>query len=653
MTRVTRALGALLLAAGCRSSDTAPKPPPERLLTPEGAHHPTGAFSPDGKRVAYWAAGDTAWELRVAAADLSGARTLATTRDWNAPILWSPEGNRIAFGSSAASFGDVWVVAPDSGSPRQITHAPGVAFPLQWFPRGGGRLSYSATDVGGVIRSQQVDLASGAARPLLPEKLTNFGFWSPDGTRIAYMLADNGKNTLWLADSSGANPRQLTSEGLETFGGGVSPWSPDGSTLLYVSRRTGFGDIWALSVADGKSRQLTHDIREDGQPAWSPDGKWIAFISNRGRQTDVWVMPAAGGQERRVTDDEAVESNLQWVDASTLGFQTGRQTGTLSLISVADGSERPLTSDSIRISTFDVSPDGREVVYGVERGGGVSEVQVAPIAGGPARTVVPGPNDNGDPYWSPDGKEILFFSNRTGSGDIWVVDAAGGTPRALTNWPTDEVDGEWAADSRSVYFLSGRGGGSFFDLYQVPVGGGEPKRLTTTGSILNVEPSRGSPDVFITGIGKTAGRFVLSDIRPDGSTLTLWDKSNVTGLSHRRISPTGDSLVVQVDEPGGGFSSLLVSVKEHQSHPILDKQETAGAWSPDGKQILYYFGSPNADLGVFDLASGTKRRLTTTPESEGSTQWLPDSKSVVVLRSFPKRRIATVDVSGLLRGVTP
>ena len=51
----------------------------------------------------------------------------------------------------------------------------------------------------------------------------------------------------------------------------------------------------------------------------------------------------------------------------------------------------------------------------------MSEVVVAPIAGGPARTVVPGPSDNGDPYWSPDGKTILFFSNRSGSGDLWVT----------------------------------------------------------------------------------------------------------------------------------------------------------------------------------------------------------------------------------------
>ena len=640
------ALGAVLLVSAC-TPGAAPLPR-ETILTPEGARHTRSRFSPDGSRVAYWAAGPAGWELRVARADLSGSRVLATSRDVFESILWSPDGHSIAFSSNAASFADVWIVSPDSGAPTRLTTAPGSEYPQQWYPRG-GRLAYLATEEGGVLRTNVLELGTGRTAPLLAEKRSSIGMWSPDGSRIAYVVLEGSKSTIWLADSSGADARQLTTEGVESFEGSGSPWSPDGSELLYVSRRTGTADIWALAVNGGARRQLTHDVRDDGWPAWSPDGKWIAFISSRGRQTDVWVMPAGGGREMRVTDDEASENNLQWVGASkTLAFQTGRSSGTLSVITVADGSERQITPDSLQITSFDVSPDGHEVVYGVFRGGGVSEVQVVPIGGGPARTLVPGPADNGDPYWSPDGKQILFFSNRSGSGDLWVVDPRGGEPRALTTWPTEEVDGEWAADSKSAYFLSGRGGGAFFDLYQVAVTGGEPKRLTTTGSVQNVEPSRGGNDVFITGLGKKAGQVVLGRVLPDGTMQMLWDKSNVQGLSHRRISPSGDSLVVQVEQPGGGFASVILSVKSGASRPILGKDESAGPWSPDGKQLLYYFGSPSADLGILNLADGTTRRLTNTPASEGSTQWSPDSKSIVVLRSVPRRQIATVDITALL-----
>ena len=640
---------ALLLVAACPGGEQPASGGglPETLLSPEGAHHTMARFSPDGKRVAYWAASPNGWELRVAAADLSGSRVLATAEERYDPILWSPDGQQLAYASNAASFADVWVVSADSGAPRRLTTAPGSEFALQWHPKG-GRLAYSATEEGGVLRSNVVDLATGKTSPMLEEKRSSLGFWSPDGSRIAYQVIEGSKATIWLADSAGGNPKALTAEGLESFEGSGSPWSPDGKEVLYVSRRTGHSDIWALPVDGGVARQLTTDVRDDGNPAWSPDGKWIAFVSDRGRQTDVWVMPAAGGQEVRVTDDEARENAVQWVGAGSIGFQTGRTNGVLSLISAADGSERKLTPDSLQITTFDIAPDGQSVVYGVTRGGGVSEVEVVPIAGGAAKTIVTGQADNGDPYWSPDGRHVLFFSNRSGSGDLWVVDAAGGEPRALTTWPTDEVDGEWAADSKSVYFLSGRFGGAFFDLYQVPVTGGEPKRLTTTGSVINVEPGRGSGEVFITGLGKKAGQIVLSRVASDGSQQMLWDRSNVQGLSHRRISPSGDSLLVQVEQPGGGFASMVVSVQGHGATTILSREQSPGPWSPDGKAILYYFGNPAADLGIFTFADGATRRLTNTPESEGSTQWTPDSKSIVVLRTLPRRRIATVEVRTLL-----
>jgi len=639
-------LGVLLLAAGCTPREASP--PTMQLLSPVGVHHPTSEFSPDGKRVAYWAAGPTAWELRVANADLSASRVLASARRWERPLLWSPDGRMIAFTSDAASFADVWIVPADSGAAKRVTTGAGTESPNQWHPKG-GRLAFAATEQGGVYRTSVMDLVTGTTTPMLQDPRSSIAVWSPDGSRIAYLVFEGGKSTIWLADSSGANPKQLTTEGLEGFDG--SPWSPDGTTILYVSRRTGTGDIWALPVDGGPARQLTHDVRDDTSPAWSPDGKWIAFVSTRGRQTDVWVMPASGGQEIRVTDDEAGESDVQWVGGSTtLAFHTGIATGTLSLISLAEGTDRQITPDSLRITTFDISPDGKEVVYGVYHGGGVGEIQVMPIGGGPTRTLVSGSSDNADPYWSPDGKRVVFFSNRSGSGDNWLVDAAGGEPRPLTTWPTEEGDAEWSADGTLLYFLSGREAIPFSDLWVAPAAGGEPRRLTRSGAIQNVEPARGGNNVFITGLGKRAGQIVLSRLLPDGTLQTLWEKSNVSGLSHRRFSPSGDSLVIQVEQPGGGFVSMLISAQSGASRPILDKLESAGPWSPDGKQMIYYFGNPAADLGVLNLVDGKTRRLTDTPASEGSTMWTPDGKSVVVLRASPRRRIATVDLSGLLAG---
>jgi TolB protein len=642
-------LGALVVLAACGKTESAL--PVVTLLSPENANHQASRFSPDGSRVAYWAAGTDGWDLMVAKADLSESRkaSAGSANFFNNPPLWSPDGRLLAFISGAASLADVAVVPADGGEVRGLTDAPGLEIPIQWHPKG-DRLAYIATAEGGTFRSSVVDLASGHSSPLLAETRPAVGLWSPDGAWLAIQIIDRGSNTIWLADSTGANPKQLTTEGQEQLGGDLTPWSPDGSELLYTSRRTGTGDIWVLPVNGGKSRQLTRDVRDDNSPVWSADGKWVAFISTRGRQTDVWVVPSAGGTEIRVTDDAAEEGNVQWIGKSKkLAFHTGVDASGLYAMTVADGKERRITPDSIRVGNQDVSPDGTEVVYQVLRGGGVSDLQVVPVAGGAPRTLVSGTADNYQPTWSPDGKSILFVSNRSGNQDVWVVGAAGGEPRQLTSWSTDESNAQWASDGAFIYFVSSHEASPFNDLWKVPVAGGAPIRVTTLGTVNYAMAMRTSPDVFVTTFGKRAGQLVLSRALPDGKLQTLWDKSNFLGASSFGITPKADSMEILAELPGGGQGSFMISTRTGQGHPILGKNEQAGDVSRDGTQMLYTIGSPNQDLGLYTLKDGSTRRLTKTPENENGYWWAgPDGKTIVFARSAQRRRIATADLTKLL-----
>jgi Tol biopolymer transport system component len=467
---------------------------------------------------------------------------------------------------------------------------------------------------------------------------------------MGFQVINRGSSTLWAADGAGANPKQLTTEGQEF----PADWSPDASEGLYISRRTGTGDIWVLPMDGGKPRQLTRDVRDDYSPVWSPDGKWVAFGSNRGRQTDLWVVPAAGGTELRVTDDAAEEGGPRFIGKSNrIAFTVNSVVSALWAITVADGKERQITPDSIRVGSFRVSPDGKEVVYSVLRGGGVSDLQVASLVDGTRRTLVAGTANNVVEGYSPDSKTVLFGSNRSGNQDVWSISAAGGEPRQLTNWPTQEQTADWAPDGSAVYFISNRDA-KIGDVWSVPAAGGEPTRVTTVGNVNNLAQSSTGPDLFVNLLGGRGGQLTLAKLRTGGTLQTLWDRSNVlTVVSQDGATPSGDSVVIYTAAPGGGQTNYLISTRTGQGREILGKGDVAGDFSPDGTMLSYNFGRPMADIGILNLKDGTTRRLTNTPENEAAYWWTRDSKTIVVSRRAPRARIATVDLTELLSKANP
>jgi Tol biopolymer transport system component len=301
------------------------------------------------------------------------------------------------------------------------------------------------------------------------------------------------------------------------------------------------------------------------------------------------------------------------------------------------------------VGDLDVSPDGREVVYEVLRGGGVSDLQVMPVTGGPARILVAGGSNNRLPNWSPDGKSIVFVSNRAGNSDLWTVPAAGGEPRQLTNWPSAEGNPQWSPDGNHVYFTSNRDVTPFNDVWKVPVTGGEPIRVTSTGGTVNgLAVSLVSPAVFVQSVGGRGGRTVLGKVRPDGTLETLWDRSNVTGISWYGITPKGDSLAINAELPGGGSGSYLISTTTGQGRQVLGRDDLIGDFSRDGRWLAYWTGTATLELGVIDMKDGTARQLTRSPESEVAYWWGADNNTIVFARQSQRRRIAVFDLEDLL-----
>ena len=122
-----------------------------------------------------------------------------------------------------------------------------------------------------------------------------------------------------------------------------------------------------------------------------------------------------------------------------------------------------LTTDEGTWLSLDVSPDGRTIVFEM-----VGDIYALPIGGGQATRITEGPAFDVQPRFSPDGKQIAFVSDRSGSDNLWVMDADGKNAKAITKGEkTQYVSPEWTPDGR--FLIVSRNSAQFAPCTSLPL----------------------------------------------------------------------------------------------------------------------------------------------------------------------------------------
>lgn len=639
-----------LAAAACGREAPGDDPPHVTELTPAGTDQAFASWSPNGRRVAFIAKTPEGLELQVAGPDLSAPRSVARVGTFGGPAAWSPDGGMLAYGSAASGTPDVWVADAGGGEGRRLTTSEGIEVPVTWHPSG-DRLAYIHTSAEGLIGCSVVEVATGRITPLVEGMPDACGAWSPDGTRLAFTPLRAGGSTIWVADADGRNPRQLTTEGYESLADDFPrAWSPDGREILYLSTRTGRSDLWVVAADSGAPRQLTRDLRNDWAGTWSPDGRRIAFLSDRGGQTDVWTVPAAGGPERRATDDPAIEEGPNWLGDSVIAFTASRPTSALWALDPATGAERRLSPEGERVGAPMPSPDGREVLYSVVRGGGVVDLHVMPAAGGEPRALVAGNGQNGQARWSPDGRTVAFASDRAGLGDVWTVPAAGGEPSRVTEGPGAESNPQWSSDGSEIFYLAfGTEGAQLGDVQAVGAAGGPARAVTARGNVYGFWKHPARDELYVGSYSGPAGRSQLAAVPGRGGpSRVVWDRSNFLDITFQAFSASGDTVALAVEEGAEGSGTMLVPLAGGEGRRIsVGRNTVPGAWSPDGAGLVVIAareGRVTTDLALVTLADGSSRWLTDSPERESGARWVLGGKQLVFVRIDDRNWIARVGV---------
>jgi Tol biopolymer transport system component/DNA-binding winged helix-turn-helix (wHTH) protein len=273
-----------------------------RQLTtpPAGGGDGTAVFSPDGQTLAFNRSVNSGNVNEIYRVTTSGGEPQPVTND-NRIILgfaWASN-NELVFSSDRGGARALWRISSQGGEPVKLDVG---AWNPTWptISIRGNHLAFVESFIDANI--WRIPLPGSTSQNKTPVKLISStrydssAQYSPDGKRIAFRSDRSGSNEIWLCDSEGQSPVQLTHVGGPLAG---SPrWSPDGQYIAFDSRHEGQSHIYVISADGGPVRRLTEQPAIQVVPKWSSDGRWIYFYSNS--DSHIWKAPAQGGPAAHV-----------------------------------------------------------------------------------------------------------------------------------------------------------------------------------------------------------------------------------------------------------------------------------------------------------------------------------------------------------------
>lgn len=401
--------------------------------------------------------------------------------------------------------------------------------------------------------------------------------------------------------------------------------APDGQSFVFASSRRGDWDIYRQTIGARDAVNLTADSSSyDNQPAFSPDGKRITFCSSRDGN-GIYVMNSDGSNVQKLTEGG---NNPAW------------------------------------------SPEGREIVFADERiwdhevrttFPGSSRLWAVDVETHQRRLITA--HDAVQPSWSPSGDRIAFWGEHNGrQRDIWTVAASGvGDPVPVTDDAAVDWNPVWSPDGRQLLFLSNRGGS--VNLWRVALGQsgdvqGEPEPILASENTQHVCLARDGRGLIYTQVNRSENlwqvgfdpvtgkikdtptpltqglkRYGMFALAPDEQTFAY------VGLGE----PQMDLFVSKID------GTLLRRLTDDSAHDNVPR------WSADGEQIAFVSDRSGKQEIWRTRMDGTEpEQLTDVPARDViDPVWSPDGKRLLYQIRNVNSFIIDVDEPGTIRTPQP
>lgn len=373
------------------------------------------------------------------------ARKISSAKGQELFPKFSPDGEMIAFSGNYDGNIDAYAIPAKGGIPKRLTHHPEDDVVVDWYPDGKDILvrSKMISPLSRFNRFFRVSIEGGLPEPL-PLAYGELASFSADGNRIAFQFISGDAQT-W-----------------KRYRGGMA------------------SDIWLYDFRNDTSEKITDFQGTDGVPMWHDDT--IYFLSDRGprKKLNIWAYNVETRDVKQVTN--FAEYDVKWpsLGPDSIVFENG---GKLYILNLQDETTervmveipsdlpdiRPKLKDLAKsVAGFDISPGGKRAVF-ESRG----EIITVPASKGATINLT---NSSGVaeryPAWSPDGKSVAYFSDRSGEYELYIRPSNGSEQEKRVGnlgagFPKSPV---WSPDSKLISFSDNIG-----NLYVVGLEDKQPR----------------------------------------------------------------------------------------------------------------------------------------------------------------------------------
>jgi serine/threonine protein kinase/dipeptidyl aminopeptidase/acylaminoacyl peptidase len=531
-------------------------------------------ISPDGKYVAYL--------------NIESRGGLA--RDGGTASIWIRQ---------VATSRNIMIVEPGQFISRGLTFSPD-----------GNYLYYRAQQPTGPNKLFRIPVLGGDAQPVIVNVFSPISF-SPDGKRLAFVRNHSpvvGDSNVLVANADGTDERIIATRNMgELFASPGRPsapvWSPDGKVLACaLGTFNGSFSLVEVQVEDGAEREIgAQRWASIDKISWLSDGSALMLTARdqSSPQAQVWHVAYPSGEAQRVTNDLNDYQGIGLTaDSNTMVVvQTARQTNIWLASSSKPTEARQVTSGVAKADGYwgiSWTPDGK-LVYGSNASGN-RDIWQMDISRGAQRQLTSDVGQNFYPVVAPDGRYIIFASERGEAFGLWRMNIDGSNPRQLIAAPilgqvTCSLDGKWI-----IYTSVGSKG--IPALWKIGVDGGEPIRLSD--QYWEELPSI-SPDgkqiafqYFLLG----AGHITIGQIPLEGGEITKIAEPPFRLSPILRWAPDGSS-IAYIDNRGSAGNLFALPVGGGAPKQLTDFKTDAifwFDWSPDGKQLALSRGTQVSDV---------------------------------------------------------